>query len=44
MQTIDGEIIPVYYGEYKGHIIWGATARVLKHFTDLLLSESGPLY
>lgn len=43
MQTIEGETIPVYYCEYKGHIIWGATARILKHFTELLLSESGAL-
>jgi len=43
MQTIEGETIPVYYCEYKGHIIWGATARILKHFAELLLSESGAL-
>jgi len=43
MQTLEGEIIPVYYCEYKGHIIWGATARILKHFTDLLRPESGAL-
>ena len=43
MQTLEGKSIPVYYCEYKGHIIWGATARILKHFTDLLLSESGAL-
>lgn len=27
--------------EYEGHIIWGATARILRQFIDLLKSESG---
>jgi hypothetical protein len=26
--------------EYGGHIIWGATARILRQFIDLLKSES----
>ena len=30
-----------YAYEYEGHIIWGATAGILKHFIDLLKSESG---
>jgi len=30
-----------YAYEYEGHIIWGATAWILKHFIDLLKSESG---
>jgi 8-oxo-dGTP pyrophosphatase MutT (NUDIX family) len=30
-----------YAYEYEGHIIWGATARILKQFIDLLKSESG---
>jgi 8-oxo-dGTP pyrophosphatase MutT (NUDIX family) len=29
--------------EYEGHIIWGATAGILKQFIDLLKSESGAL-
>jgi 8-oxo-dGTP pyrophosphatase MutT (NUDIX family) len=29
--------------EYEGHIIWGATARILRQFIDLLKSESGAL-
>jgi 8-oxo-dGTP pyrophosphatase MutT (NUDIX family) len=29
--------------EYDGHIIWGATARILRQFIDLLKSESGAL-
>ena len=27
--------------KYEGHVIWGATARILKQFVDLLKSESG---
>jgi len=30
-----------YAYEYEGHVIWGATARILKQFIDLLKSESG---
>jgi 8-oxo-dGTP pyrophosphatase MutT (NUDIX family) len=30
-----------YTYEYEGHIIWGATARIIKQFTELLKSESG---
>jgi len=30
-----------YAYEYEGHIIWGATAGILKQFMDLLKSESG---
>jgi len=30
-----------YAYEYEGHIIWGATAGILKQFIDLLKSESG---
>jgi len=32
-----------YTYEYGGHIIWGATARILKQFIDLMKSESGAL-
>ena len=30
-----------YAYEYEGHIIWGATARIVRQFIDLLKSESG---
>jgi 8-oxo-dGTP pyrophosphatase MutT (NUDIX family) len=30
-----------YAYEYEGHVIWGATARILRQFVDLLKSESG---
>jgi 8-oxo-dGTP pyrophosphatase MutT (NUDIX family) len=33
-----------YAYEYEGHIIWGATARILRQFIDLLKSESGALH
>ncbi|OGN92034.1 MAG: hypothetical protein A2Z75_02860 [Chloroflexi bacterium RBG_13_50_10] len=29
--------------EYEGHVIWGATARILKRFSELLRSKSGAL-
>jgi len=32
-----------YAYEYEGHIIWGATAGILRQFIDLLKSESGAL-
>lgn len=32
-----------YEYEYEGHIIWGATARILRQLVDLLKSESGAL-
>jgi 8-oxo-dGTP pyrophosphatase MutT (NUDIX family) len=32
-----------YEYEYEGHIIWGATARILRQFVHLLKSESGAL-
>jgi len=32
-----------YTYEYEEHIIWGATARILKQFIDLLKSKSGAL-
>jgi 8-oxo-dGTP pyrophosphatase MutT (NUDIX family) len=30
-----------YAYEYEGHIIWGATARILRQLVDLLKAESG---
>ena len=34
---------PGYAYEYEGHIIWGATARILKQFVELMRSGSGAL-
>lgn len=33
----------VYAYQYKDHIIWGATARILKQLLDLISSQSAPL-
>lgn len=38
----EANIRPDHYAyEYEGHIIWGATAQILKQFVELLKSESG---
>jgi 8-oxo-dGTP pyrophosphatase MutT (NUDIX family) len=34
---------PGYAYEYEGHIIWGATARILTQFIELLKPETGAL-
>ena len=28
---------PVYFYDYDGEIIWGATARIVKHYLDLVI-------
>ena len=38
----NGEVQPVYFYEYEGETIWGATARILKQFLDLVFSEGAP--
>jgi 8-oxo-dGTP pyrophosphatase MutT (NUDIX family) len=35
----EGRTVQSFFFEYEGHIIWGATAKILKQFLDLL----GPL-
>ena len=32
----DGSLRPVYFFEHHGETIWGATARILKHYLDLV--------
>ena len=32
----DGRTVQSFFFDYKGHIIWGATAKILKQFLDLL--------
>jgi len=32
----DGARRPVYFFDYRGDTIWGATARILKHYLDLI--------
>ncbi|MFB0560935.1 MAG: CoA pyrophosphatase [Candidatus Lokiarchaeia archaeon] len=34
-----GQTVTVYFYDYNGHIIWGATAMMLKQFLDLLKSK-----
>ena len=38
----NGEVQPVYFYEYDGETIWGATARILKQFIDLVFPEGAP--
>ena len=33
--TLDGRVIPTYFYDYQGKIIWGATARILNQFLDI---------
>jgi 8-oxo-dGTP pyrophosphatase MutT (NUDIX family) len=35
-QIWGGKPVPVYFYQYNRHVIWGATARVLKGFLDLV--------
>ena len=39
-QITDNETIVVYFYEYDGRVVWGATARILKQFLDVLQSLS----
>ena len=39
MAVRDGITRPVYYFDYNGDTIWGATARILVHYLDLLRTE-----
>lgn len=34
-ESIDSETVTVYYYNYQGRVIWGATARVLTKFLDI---------
>lgn len=42
-QTYNGRGLQVYYYNYGEEVIWGATARIVKQFVDLLRSEEGAL-
>ena len=35
-KTINGQTFPVYFYEHQGHIVWGATAYIVKQFIELL--------
>jgi len=35
-EVIDGQVIPKYEYHYQGKVIWGATARILNQFLDIV--------
>jgi hypothetical protein len=37
--TWEGRTFLNYYVEYQGDFIWGATARILKNFVDVLTEQ-----
>ena len=39
MYPLAGELHPVYFYHYKQHVIWGATARILKQLLDLITPQ-----
>jgi len=38
-QVLGGRSFARYFFQYRGHVIWGATARILKHFLDLVFEQ-----
>ncbi len=34
-EVIDGRVVTSYFYRYEGHVIWGATARILNQFLDI---------
>ncbi|UCD84066.1 MAG: CoA pyrophosphatase [Deltaproteobacteria bacterium] len=38
-----GEVYPVYYFNYEGSVIWGATAKIVKQFLELIFGWSAEL-
>ncbi len=43
MQFHQGEFMPVYFYDCNGRVVWGATARVLKQFLELLSERIGQI-
>jgi len=35
VDNLDGQAVPTYFYDYKGKVIWGATARILNQFLDV---------
>ena len=35
----NGELVDSYIYEYDGNVIWGATAKILHHFLDLIFGQ-----
>jgi len=42
MQWLDGRFVPQYFYRYGNKVIWGATARILKQFLEVVDSISEP--
>lgn len=40
-QIIDSQVFTTPCYEYAGHVIWGATSRILRQFIELIRPESG---
>ncbi len=40
--TFMGQSIHIYYLQIEGGVVWGATARILKHFVDLIAGRTIP--
>ena len=36
IESIDGTLVPQYYYHYGERVIWGATARILKQFLEVV--------
>jgi 8-oxo-dGTP pyrophosphatase MutT (NUDIX family) len=36
MREHEGRMVDSFFCDYEGHVIWGATGKILKHFLDLL--------
>ena len=41
-QVIGNESILVYFYEYEGQVVWGATARIVKQLVDILRPHDSP--
>jgi 8-oxo-dGTP pyrophosphatase MutT (NUDIX family) len=43
-EIVDGAVVPAYYYAYRGKVIWGATARILKQFLGIwqAITAEGP--
>jgi len=40
--NLQGEPVTVVFYKWKEHVIWGATARIMKHFVEVMSSEGMP--
>lgn len=40
-EVVDGHVVTMYFYHYRGKVIWGATARILNQFLDILAGAIG---